>query len=291
MRAGRGGVRRRAIGAVLPVLLALVAAPAMAEAGPQRIVSLNVCVDQLLLLTVAPGRIAALTQHATNPEFSNLAAAAKGFHRTHGRAEEIVPLAPDLVIGGEYTTTETIDLLRRIGLRVVVMPLANSLADVRANMRWLGTLVGEDAKAEAMVAALDRRLADVAAGVPPGPRPVIAFYDTSGYTAAPGTLAGDVIRAAGFDNLAARLGIGFGGRLGLETLAAQRIDALLVVETAGVAGSRAMEIVHHPVVARRAAALPHAAIPGRLWVCESPFIADAVERVAALRRAVERARR
>ncbi|MCW5773466.1 MAG: ABC transporter substrate-binding protein [Rhodospirillaceae bacterium] len=286
MKAGRGSGRLQAAALALALLLA--AAPAAAEAPPQRIVSLNVCVDQLLLLTVAPARIAALTQHATDPDFTNMPAEAKGFRQTHGRAEEVVPLRPDLVIGGEYTTPETIDLLRRLGIRVAVMKLANSLADVRSNMRWLGDLVGERAKAETMVAALDRRLAAVAARIPPGPRPVIAFYDTSGYTAAPGTLAGDVIRAAGFDNLAARLGIGFGGRLSLEALATQPIDALLVVDTKGAAGARAMEIVHHPVVEKRAARLPHAAIPGRLWICETPHIADAVERIAALRGRIAR---
>jgi iron complex transport system substrate-binding protein len=294
--AGRASERPAIAAMVIAAALLLVlggAAPALAEAPPKprRIVSLNVCVDQLLLLMVAPGRIASLTQHATDPDFSNLARAAEGFPQNHGRAEEVVPLDPDLVIGGEYTTPETIGLLRRLGYRVAVMRLANSLADVRANMLWFGTLVGETAKAEAMVRALDRRLAAVAAKIPKGPRPVLAFYDTGGYTAAPGTLADDVIRAAGFDNLAGRLGLGIGGRLNLETLAMQHVDALITVDTTGTASARTMEIVHHPVIARIAAEVPHAAIPGRLWVCETPFVADAVERIAALRLMVGQKRR
>lgn len=268
------------------------AAHAEAPAKPERIVSLNVCVDQLLLLMVEKRRIAALTRHATDRDFSNMTEAAHGLAQTHGRAEEVLPLKPDLVIGGEFTTAQTLALLRRLGLRVEVMKLANSLADVRANMRWLGALVGEPARAAALVAELDRRLAAVARAIPPGPRPVLAFYNTSGYTAAPGTLGDDAIRAAGFENIAAKLGLGSEGRLVLEWLAVRRVDALIVVDTAGTASSRAMEAVSHPAIRRLAARRPHAAIPGRLWVCETPYVAEAVERLARLRReAAERMRR
>ncbi|MFO0988260.1 MAG: ABC transporter substrate-binding protein [Alphaproteobacteria bacterium] len=245
--------------------------------------SLNVCVDQLLLLLVEPRRIAALTQFATDPDWSNMPREARGFRTTHGRAEEVVPLAPDLVIGGEYSAPDTIALLRRVGQRVEVMRLAHSIEGVRAGMRWMGAVVGEPAKAASLVAELDRRLAAIAAAVPPGPRPVLAFYNASGYTAEPGTLADDVIRAAGFDNLAGRLGLRIGGRLSLEQVAIARIDALIAADTAETSASRAVETVRHPALARIAARRPFAAIPGRLWTCETPFVAEAAERLARLR--------
>jgi len=293
MSGGRSGGVRQRLGALALVFAALAAAPAATEtrAKPMRIVSLNVCVDQLLLLLVDHRRIAALTQFAVDRDWSNMPREARGFRTTHGRAEEVLPLMPDLVIGGEYSAPETIALLRRLGQRVEVMRLANSIEGVRAGMRWVGALVGEAEKAEAMVAELDRRLAAVRAGIADGPRPILAFYNTSGYTAEPGTLADDVIRAAGFENLAARLDLGLGGRLNLEWLTLQRIDALIVVDTEGTSASRAVETVAHPVLTRLAANKPHAAIPGRLWTCETPFVAEAAERLAILRRNAERRRR
>ncbi len=278
--------------AALALIAATILPPAHAEAPPkpQRIVSLNVCVDQLLMLMVEPQRIAALTQFAADREWSNMPDAAQSFPITHGRVEEVLPLQPDLVIGGEYSAPDTITLLRRVGQRVEVMRLANSIAGVRDGMRWVGGIVGEAEKADALVAELDRRLAAVAAAVPPGPRPVLAFYNTSGYTAEPGTLADDVIRAAGFDNLAGRLGLSIGGRLNLELVATAHIDTLIAVDTAGTAVSRAMETVHHPVLAQLAARKPFAVIPGRLWTCETPFVAEAAEQLARLRKDVERRR-
>ncbi len=288
MRTGRiESLRKRARIAFTAFALtaALIATEARPQqpATPQRIVSLNVCVDQLLLLMVDHRRIAALTAFATDRDWSNLPEAAKGFRTTHGRAEEVMPLMPDLVIGGEYSAPETVALLRRLGQRVEVMRLANSIEGVRAGMRWVGAIVGEPGKAEALVAALDRRLAAVAAAVPPGPRPVLAFYNTSGFTAEPGTLADDVIRAAGFENLAGRLGLRIGGRLNLEQVATTRVDALIAIDTAETSPSRAVETVQHPALARLAATRPFAAIPGRLWTCETPFVAEAAERLARLR--------
>lgn len=293
MKQERGGSRRT--GRLAAALLALAAAlpsPARAEtpAKPQRIVSLNVCVDQLLLLLVDHRRIAALTAFATDRDWSNMPKAAQGFRTTHGRAEEVMPLMPDLVIGGEYSAPETIALLRRVGQRVEVMRLANSVEDVRNGMRWLGNVVGEPDGAEALVAELDRRLSAVARAVPPGPRPVLAFYNTSGYTAEPGTLADDVIRLAGFDNLAGRFGLRIGERLNLELVATARIDALIAIDTAETSASRAVETVQHPALARLAANKPFASIPGRLWTCETPFVAEAAERLARLRAATERRR-
>jgi iron complex transport system substrate-binding protein len=157
-------------------------------------------------------------------------------------------------------------------------------------MRWVGAVVGEPEKAEAMVVELDRRLAAVAAAIPREPRPVLAFYNTSGYTAEPGTLADDVIRAAGFENLAGRLGLRIGGRLSLEQVAMARIDALIAIDTAETSASRAVETVQHPALAHLAANKPFAAIPGRLWTCETPFVAEAAERLARLRAEVERRR-
>ena len=293
MKHRRGGSRR--IGRLAAGLLALAAAlpfPTRAEmpAKPQRIVSLNVCVDQLLLLIVDHRRIAALTQFAVDRDWSNMPKEAQGFRTTHGRAEEVMPLMPDLVIGGEYSAPETIALLRRVGQRVEVMRLANSVEDVRNGMRWLGNVVGEPDEAEALVAELDRRLSAVARAVPPGPRPVLAFYNTSGYTAEPGTLADDVIRLAGFDNLAGRFGLRIGGRLNLELVATARIDALIAIDTAETSASRAVETVQHPALARLAANKPFAFIPGRLWTCETPFVAEAAERLARLRAETEQRR-
>ena len=76
------------------IVLALLLAAAAASAKPQRIASLNLCTDQLLLMLVARERIATVTFLASDPATSYMADAAAGIAPNHGRLEEILPARP-----------------------------------------------------------------------------------------------------------------------------------------------------------------------------------------------------
>ena len=73
---------------------------AHAEPGPAlpRIVSLNLCADPYLMEFAAPEQIIALTWNSHDPMQSPFASRAVNFPVTGGRLEEIVEMAPDLVI-------------------------------------------------------------------------------------------------------------------------------------------------------------------------------------------------
>ncbi|MGE5360084.1 MAG: hypothetical protein ACM3NQ_13785, partial [Bacteroidales bacterium] len=93
-----------------------------AEMPPRRIVSLTVCTDQLLLDLVDRDRIAALTYLAVDPTVSMRVEDARGLKGVHWFAEEVLALQPDLVIAQEYSATGAVDMLRRLGFRVVLVP-------------------------------------------------------------------------------------------------------------------------------------------------------------------------
>jgi iron complex transport system substrate-binding protein len=290
-------MRRRALAAALiPALAALAlaasatGAPAAAAEKPRRIASLNVCVDQLLLLMAEKPRIASLTYWAVDPGFSNMAAEARGFPLNRGRAEDVLAARPDLVIAGDYTGLPTVALLRRVGVRVETLPLATDLAGVRANIARVAALIGEPEKGAAILADFDRRLGAVRAAGGGGRRPVVALYQTSGYTATPGSLGHAVFEAAGFENLAARQGLTVAGRLSIETVATAPLDALIVSDGEGAGASLNRATLDHPALKRRLATLPHIVLPSRILVCDTPHIVEAVERTAALA-AVARARK
>ena len=65
---------------------------------------------------------------------------------------------PDLVLAGPFGVSATVDLLRRLGRNVVIVPLPQDLEGVRASVRAVAAAVGEEAKGEALVADFDRRL-------------------------------------------------------------------------------------------------------------------------------------
>jgi len=85
------------------LLVAAMAAPVRAHiparTQPQRIVSLNMCADQLVLALADRSQIAGLTRNAPDRDMSAEAARTPGLHILGSSAEEIFGIHPDLVVG------------------------------------------------------------------------------------------------------------------------------------------------------------------------------------------------
>ena len=260
-------------------LLALLAAPA--AAAPARVVSMNLCTDQLAMLLAAPGQLVSVSALAREPESSAMAVEAAAWPVNHGLAEEIFLLAPDLVLAGAYTSRPAVELLERLGVPVLVVEPAVSIDDARRQIGAVGAALGRDAAARDLLARFDAALA----AVPPAPQrhPTAAIVGPSGYAAGPATLAGAVLARAGFDNLAGPMGIETGGTLSLERLLMAAPD-LLVLPEVYPGWSRAEEFLRHPALADRGGAT--LTLPDRDWVCGTPALFDNLARLVAARQAM-----
>jgi iron complex transport system substrate-binding protein len=253
-----------------------------AAEAPQRIVSINVCTDQLAMLLVEPKRIKSLSFLAADPSSSAMAREGAAFHLNHGLAEEILPFDPDIVLAGPYAARPAVTMLRRLGYRVFELPLGQTLADVPRHIRLVSRALGAKARGEELVRAFDARLAAIPPP-PTGPRPVAALFAPNGITSGDESLPAAVMDAAGFDNLAARQGMHGVGRFTLEAIAAAPPDALILGRLSVEHPSLAAATLEHPALRR---SLPEGAViglPHHLWACATPHIAEAVERLAAFR--------
>ena len=94
---------------------------------PQRIVSINLCTDLMLLTLAQRHQVASVTFLAANPDYSYLAAEVDGLDINHSFAEEIIPLDPDLILASDYTPPNTIHFLRTLGYRVEQLPIPQSI--------------------------------------------------------------------------------------------------------------------------------------------------------------------
>ena len=113
-------VFRRAADLIRLALAAcLVAGPAAGPVWadpPRRVVSLNLCTDQLALMIADPGQLVSVSWHAERLAVRPLADMARSLHANHGLAEEIYRLQPDLVLTGPYTAPTTVAMLERLGV-------------------------------------------------------------------------------------------------------------------------------------------------------------------------------
>lgn len=259
------------------ILLAVLATESQVAAAPQRVVSMNLCTDQLAMMLAAPGQLISVSYLARDPEASAMASEAQAFPVNHGLAEEIFLLKPDLVIAGQYTTQATVSMLKRLGIPVAVMAPADSLEDVRDRMTEMGAHLGHPEKAIALVAEFDEDLGRLAQDAEEGPR--AAIYAAHGYTSGPESLSGDILNAAGLRNVAEEAGLDRGGMLALERLVMLAPD-LVVLSQRRDGNSRAEEILNHPALSALLKEAGVAPLTDRDWVCGTPHVLRAIAGLA-----------
>lgn len=270
----RGAALLVAAGTLLAVATAVLADPA----PPGRVVSMNLCTDQLAMLLARPGQLVAVSQIARDPVASAMWRQATTLPVHDGSAEAILGFAPDLVLAGEWDSPATLDLLRRLGIEVATFPIEASFDDIRANLLAVGTRLGTADTARRLIAGMDETLAAMPPA--PEPRPRAALYYANGYTSGEGTLADAILRTAGFSNVATEQGLAGLASLPLETLVMARPD-LLVLGQDYASPALAQAILRHPAL--RALGADRATVADNLWVCGTPLALDAVAALRAAR--------
>lgn len=262
-------------------VLVLLLLPAYSSADkPQRIVSMNLCSDQLLMLLVAPERIASISSLSLDPHSSYMADAAKSHHTNHGKSEEILPLNPDLVLASGYAARPAVELLRRLGHRVEMLPMSTDIMGIRENISTLALLVGEEEKGAKLIEQMDMKIARIQRQLH-GPKEKAIFYQPRGYTSGKNTLQDEALRLAGWDNVAADVGISGYSSIGLEALLMAQPEQIFTSSYAPGTSSMAQRQLQHPVLKLLTSGRPMVEIDFRLWICDGPMIADAIEALAA----------
>ncbi|MEF2073424.1 ABC transporter substrate-binding protein [Consotaella aegiceratis] len=268
------GTAARWIGTALAAQLAAVA-PSLAQEAtsepPRRVVSTNLCTDQLAMLVAGDGQLYSVSELADDPIYSVLADRAKDYVVNHGSAEEIFLMHPDLVLAGPFSSPASVDMLRRLGFRVEMFQPETSFGQIRANLRRMGEILGHPRRADALIAEMD---AAIAALPKAASRETIALFFANDYTAGRGTLADEVVRLAGLDNLAARLGITAMARIPLEELVMARPD-LIIGQPSFSTPALAYQNLRHPAIRARVVGGDVANRLEKYWTCGGPFSVEA----------------
>ncbi len=239
----------------LLALLVAVSLPAQAA----RVVSLNLCTDQLLVL-LAPDQVVGLSTLARDPALSFVAAEAAHLPIVRADAEAVLRLDPDLILAGPYGAQATIAALERRGRRVVRVDQPTDFDAIRAQTRAVAAALHAEARGEALLARMDADLAQ-----PSGPPRHALMWGARGWSSGPGSLGDAVLRAAGLRNVSA------GGVIGLEAVLARPPD-LLITPAAPATPSLATDLLRHPALA----GVPRREVPPALTICAGPFSSGAV---------------
>ena len=272
----RGGT----LGRIVLLLVLLCTNLAQATEAPQRVVSLNLCTDQILLTLLPHARIAMLSQLAADRTLSWAAARADGIARFDGSVERIVQLGPDLVLTGSQASLGSAAVLKRLGYRVETIEMPETIAGSLAFIEHTAALLGEAEAGAALSRETARRLDAVRAATAGRPRALGLVYLPNGLSPGSGTLKDELLAIAGWRNLASERGIVGYGTLPLEELVAHAPQAVLFDAVDLEHASMAQQLLRHPALGRHT---PSRTVPTANWICGGPQIAEAAEALARLR--------
>lgn len=230
---------------------------------PVHIASTTEGTDEILSALVPRSDVAMVTTYATNPQYSNIAGYAKGIPAINQvNAEQVLAVHPDLVLMASYNSPGVVKQIEQAGVPVFEFTDFNSIANIEQNIDLVGRLVGETARAERVVAAMNRQIRQIRADVAKVTPITVLDYGSYGYVAGRDTTVDSVIRDAGGINAAA----GIDGWKTVTDEEIVKLDPQVIIDSSDDTGFL-KKVAHDPGLASVAAVKDH-----RLYYIDSAHL-------------------
>lgn len=236
-----------------------------AEAAPQRVASLNLCTDELLLMLADRQQVASVTHLAHRQAETPLWRLARRHRKNDGSLLSVVPLRPDLVLtmgGGARDRTR---IAERLGIPTLDLPFPQTIADIEHGIALVGAALGRETEAKGLlmrIVALKH--------TSPAPLADTIWLGGGGRSVAATGLAAEWMALAGFRQRTLR-----GDRVSLEQLLVSPPEVLLRSDYRSGQYSGEQRWLSHPLAGGTSASRT-IATDGRRWTCMGPtMIAEA----------------
>jgi iron complex transport system substrate-binding protein len=263
---------------LLALYMALWAASAQADTAPKRLVSFNLCADQLVVALADPEQIAGLSPYATDTGLSVVADKARQFRKADWQAESTILLEPDLVLVGPNDRSVTRRMLTSQGLRVVETGFVSDLESARKQIRDLAALLGHPERGEKLIAELERARARLAAAAGKSDRTALVV-ERGGYTQGPASLAATLLAEAGMKPPAGAPA-GYGGFIPLEKFLVLKPDIVFLKDPPSAATDQGAMFLVHPALRDLYPPQRRVALPTRYTMCGGPALVAAFDYMA-----------
>ncbi|MEM6615342.1 MAG: ABC transporter substrate-binding protein [Pseudomonadota bacterium] len=244
----------------------------MAESEKPRVVSINMCTDQLLLGLADPAQILGVSRYGQDAALSFFAGRANTHEALSGSAEEVLKLQPDLVLAGTFTDRATREMLAAQGIPVKTFRPATTIEESIKQIGLAGEWLGQEERAAAIIAEIQREAAPAEA------RGVTAlYYQRRGFVSGESSLVSDLFEIVGLENAAATFGAKRTGAVSLEQLISDPPDILVMADTTPDPADQGLALLSHPALGASVPPERRIELPQRLTVCGGPSVAPAIQ--------------
>jgi iron complex transport system substrate-binding protein len=271
-------MQRRLAFLVAMIALALPGSNARAANLP-RLVSMNVCADQLLLTLADPEQILGLSRFARDG-WQSQAGDISRYPVLSGGAEDVLLIRPDIVVASAFDKRSTRELLKAKGLRLVELAVPKTLDEARQQIREAGDITGHPDRAAVEIARLDAALARARRAVSERHYRVLPL-SRRGWVAGSDSFVGSLLGETGLRSAAGDLGFAFGGFASLEAIVNLRPDFIVVSRAGDTAKDDGQAFLLHPALERFYPPEKRIVIPERMTECGGVLLADALDALTA----------
>lgn len=253
--------------------ISLVALAGPGEAAPQRVASLNLCTDEMLLMLAAPGQIASVTHLSQKEAETPLWRQARRHRTNDGSLVSVAGLRPDLVLTMGGGARDRVRIAERLGIKVLDLPFPQTIADVERSIIETAAALGRQDRARPLLSAIAALKHDA-----PTPARDSVWLGGGGRSVSPASLAGQWMALAGLRQRALP-----GERLSLEQLLVAPPAVLLRSDYRAGQYSGEQRWLSHPL-AKGGGKSRTIVTDGRLWTCMGPLLINEVTRLKAIAR-------
>lgn len=262
------------------------ALPAITLKKPvNKLVSINLCTDELAMELAKPGQLISVSYIAHDPRQTVYAKKAEKLPVNYGQAEELIALNPDLIISSQYSSRYSKALLEKLGHNVLELPLAHSINDLYRNITLLAKTLQTIQRGQTLITSIKAEIAIIEKTIqnPSGKnksRPTVLVYRLGGWISKPPELLDELIHRAGGRNLARSLGQKNWVQISLESIVRLKPDYLIIAHSGRNNNSFSRHFLNHPVFSfyknkNRLISIPSA------WInCGNPPLTKALKKIA-----------
>ena len=197
---------------------------------PERIVSLTLASDEILLDLINDKRLIGVTYLAKNKDLSNV------FDKSERVPNEVVPntehiitLKPDLIIVANFIDQDFIKQIEESGIQTLNLYDPTSIENIAKNIELIGRAVCEKPQARKMAQDLRNKVVSIKSQFGETKyKPTVLYMFPSGFTAGANTTVGEIIEISGGINLGKKAGLSGNKRLSTEYILEEDPDIIIV---------------------------------------------------------------
>jgi iron complex transport system substrate-binding protein len=250
------------------------------EAKPGRLVSANLCADQLLLALADPGDIAALSPFARDPALSFLWGKALAFPTSRASAEELIELKPKLVLVGSFDSRHARAMLETKKIPFLLLEPWRELEQGRTQIRQVATQLGQRDRGEDLLSLIDKSIARLAAfATRSTSRRSALVLHRRGYVLHAGVIV-ELAGIAGLKNAAEGMGIAESTTVPLERIVVSPPDFLIVTQPPAPPSDQGEAFLAHPALGRLFPPAKRLVVPDNLSICAGPSTPALIDALA-----------